>query len=234
MFMNSPNIFIEYATLMAAGVTAIGTIVLACLTYVLAKHTNRANEISSSPIVIVTMTPNMWGVIHIDLEVENVGEATAFNVEINYEPELIAWADREDRRVPYTKVSVLKPGQILRASLDRYERYADIEYIANVSWTRSPNSNKREEIQYTLTVKDIAEATYLGSRDATVQIAEQIKKLREDWKSIASGYKRLKSDVFTQENRDDETEARRQNIERQRARRGHTSVKNSDSSENSN
>ena len=134
-------------------------------------------------------------------------------------------ADSKDRTVPYTRVAVLKPRQVLRATLDRYDRYADVEYIASVSWARTPNGQNRESIEYTLTVKDIAEATYLGSRDATVQIAEQIKKLREDWKNIASGYKRLRSDIFTQENRDSESEAQRQNIEKQRAKRRQTNKK---------
>jgi len=224
--MSTFNPFIEYATLFAAGVTALGTIVLACLTAVLAKHTKRANEISSSPIVVVTMTPNMWGVIHIDIEVQNVGEATAFDIEINYEPELIAWADTEDRAVPYTRVSVLKPGQVLRASLDRYERYAGQEYTAKVSWSRIPNGKKRETLEYTLTVKDIAEATYLGSRDATVQMAEQLKKMREDWKNIAAGSSKLNSNVFTQEDRDNEVEARRLSRERHRAEREQRAVNN--------
>ena len=230
--MIASSLFIEYATLIAAGVTAFGTIVLALLTFVLAKHTKRANEISSSPIVVVTMTPNMWGVNHIDIEVENVGEATAFDIEIDYEPELVAWSSNEDRKVPYTKVAVLKPGQLLRASLDKYDNYADTEYKAKLSWARKPMSKKRETIEHTLTVKDIAEATYLGSRDATVQIAEQVKKIREDWKNIANGYNRLNSDVYTQADRTAENEARRQSLERQLAKRQQNSTPDSSKNEN--
>ncbi|MGN9525175.1 hypothetical protein ACTMQE_00820 [Escherichia coli] len=46
--------------------------------------------------------------------------------------------------------------------------------------------------------------SYLGARSPLTQIAEQIKGIREDWKPIAQGAKKVKADVYTSSDRNEE------------------------------
>lgn len=46
----------------------------------------------------------------------------------------------------------------------------------------------------------------LGAASPEVQIAEQVKKLREDWRPVAYGQRRLKADAYTQADREREAE----------------------------
>jgi len=85
-------------------------------------------DAAAQPQVVANIVPNQWSVIHLDLAVENTGNATAFDIEISFEPPLENGQARGEKiGLPFRRISVLKPGQTLQSYLSDvgdYGRFA--------------------------------------------------------------------------------------------------------------
>jgi hypothetical protein len=55
---------------------------------------------------------------------------------------------------------------------------------------------------------DYADFGHLGARTPFVQMAEQLQKIREDWRYVASGSRHLKADTYSGEDREKERKRR--------------------------
>ena len=173
----------------------------------LAKETKRMADLSARPQIVASIIPNQWSTIHLDVQVENTGNASAFEIEISFDPPLENGEAREDRVIPFEQISVLKPGQVLQSYLSGVGDYLKQKFTVTASWKLHPDATERENLVYTLNMSDYQGISYLGSRDPVVQIAEQIKKLRDDWRYVASGSRKIKTDVHTSDDRRREQEA---------------------------
>lgn len=201
--------FATYAALFGSFATAIATVALWYVTGVLAKETKRMADASAQPQVVAMIVPNMWSTRHFDIAVENTGNATAFDIEVAFDPPLTNGEARPERSaIPFQRVSVLKPGQSLTSYLSDVGDYLDRNFRVIVSWKLTPLAKDREELTYWLNMTEYRDVSYLGSRDPNVQVAEQIKKLREDWQWIASGSKKIQADVFSSMDRELERKMR--------------------------
>ncbi len=127
-----------------------------------------------------------------------------YNVEVVFDPPLVNAEHREKSEIPFSKVSVLKNGQSLTSNLCKYEQIKDQIYNINISWASKPKSNDRETNEYVYDMATFEGISYLGARSPLTQIAEQIKGIREDWKPIAQGAKKVKADVYTSSDRNEE------------------------------
>lgn len=70
-----------------------------------------------------------------------------------------------------------------------------------------PNSKRRETLVYDLAITDYDDVTQLGASSPFVQMAEQLKKLREDWQYIAKGSRKVSVNSFTRADREAERAA---------------------------
>tara|TARA_R100001086_G_C11807703_1_gene250610 strand:+ start:362 stop:601 length:240 start_codon:yes stop_codon:yes gene_type:complete len=61
---------------------------------------------------------------------------------------------------------------------------------------------------------DYTDVSYLGARSPFTQIADEMKKLREDWRYVASGRKRVAANVYSSEDRDLEKAQKRELYDR--------------------
>lgn len=189
-------------TAIAAILTAVATFFLWRVTKLLAAETKRMVDASVQPHVVVTLEPNMWAAFHFDINISNVGNAAAYDIEINFDPPLINAKHRKQRAIPFNKVSVLKNGQSLISNICEYEQLKDKVFKVTVSWTKKVGDSSRQVHEYNYDMSSFDGVSYLGARNPLTQIAEQIKKIREDWQYIASGGKRLKTDVYTEDDRE--------------------------------
>ncbi|MFX0976415.1 hypothetical protein ABEM01_09375 [Escherichia coli] len=147
---------------------------------------------------------NPWAAFYFDINIANTGNAPAYNVEVVFDPPLVNAEHREKSEIPFSKVSVLKNGQSLTSNLCKYEQIKDQIYNINISWASKPKSNDRETNEYVYDMATFEGISYLGARSPLTQIAEQIKGIREDWKPIAQGAKKVKADVYTSSDRNEE------------------------------
>lgn len=169
-----------------------------------ADETKRIVDASAQPHIVVTLEPNPWAAFYFDINIANTGNAPAYNVEVVFDPPLVNAEHREKSEIPFSKVSVLKNGQSLTSNLCKYEQIKDQIYNINISWASKPKSNDRETNEYVYDMATFEGISYLGARSPLTQIAEQIKGIREDWKPIAQGAKKVKADVYTSSDRNEE------------------------------
>lgn len=194
-----------WGTLAGTIATAIATFFLWRVTRILAVETKRMADASAQPQVVVNITPNQWALNHVNLVAENTGNATAFDVEIAFDPPLENGEVRSpDRAIPFQKISLLKPGQSLSSYLSEASAVLEKTYNVQVSWKPLPNSADRQTLSYLFSMKDYTGMTQLGAADPIIQIADQVKNIREDWRNVARGHHRLKADIYTEAERQHE------------------------------
>jgi hypothetical protein len=192
------------AAAIGAAVTAVATIALWRVTATLAKETTRMADATGQPQIVATLRPNRWTVKYADLTITNSGNASAFAIRMEFDPPL--QVDDEDpqpdqRGMPFRQVSILRPGESLSSDVGRSFPLLEKSYRVTTSWLRHPQALKRESLSYTLSLADHRDAAQLGAADPLVQIADEVKHIRDDWRGVASGHRRTKADVFTSADR---------------------------------
>jgi type II secretory pathway pseudopilin PulG len=185
-----------------AVVTAIATIVLALLTWVLARATNAMAKASSQAQVVASLEINQWSLMHMDLVVSNAGNAPAFDIQISFDPAIPDNQLGAAKDTIFNNISILRPGQTLTSAGSDFEAVKDFKTTITTSWRRHPSSKTRETLAYSFDLSGYKNMSVLGRRSPELQMAEEIKKLRDDWKNIASGYRGIKSEIYTQADRD--------------------------------
>ncbi|TCV91721.1 hypothetical protein [Biostraticola tofi] len=188
----------------AALLTAVATFFLWRVTRLLADETKRMVDASAQPHVVVTLEPNPWVAFYFDINIANTGNAPAYNIEVLFDPPLVNAEHRINRDIPFSNVSVLKNGHSLNSSLCKYEQIKDQVYLVSISWSKHPGSSEREKNEYSYDMASFEGVSYLGARNPMTQIAEQMKKLREDWRPVSQGNKKIKSDVYSQDDRNED------------------------------
>ena len=188
----------------AALLTAVATFFLWRVTRLLADETKRMVDASVQPHVVVTLEPNSWAAFYFDINIANTGNAPAYNIEVEFNPPLVNAEHRKNRGIPFSKVSVLKNGHSLNSNLCKYEQIKDQVYSISISWSKQPDSTERERNEYSYDMASFEGVSYLGARSPMTQIAEQVKKIREDWRPISQGAKKVRADVYTSSDRNEE------------------------------
>ncbi|WP_244492559.1 hypothetical protein [Escherichia coli] len=92
----------------------------------------------------------------------------------------------------------MKNGHSLNSSLCKYDQIKDQVYSVSISWSKQPGSTERERNEYSYDMASFEGVSYLGARSPMTQIAEQMKKIREDWRPISQGSKKLKQTTIIQ------------------------------------
>ncbi|MER9528811.1 hypothetical protein NKI89_03220 [Mesorhizobium sp. M0309] len=192
-------------------VTAAATIGLGFFTWVLARETKRLSRATAQAHVVATLEPNHWSLMHVDLIVTNTGNAAAHDVAVTFSPEFEKDGHKDKRR-PLTHISVLKPGQSLSSYVGEYNLFHDKTFQVSTSWRHHPGEREHQSLSYELSMGDYENYGHLGARSPFIQIAEELKKLREDWQWVARGSHRIKTDSYSGDDREKE----RKRLEAQR------------------
>ncbi|WP_296250887.1 hypothetical protein [uncultured Enterobacter sp.] len=188
----------------AALLTAIATFFLWRVTRILAEETKRMVDASEQPQVVATLEPNAWSMLYFDISVVNTGNAPAFNIEVTFDPPLENASHRKDKTIPLKQISVLRNGQQMTSNLCEYKQIEGKVFQVSISWTKKPNSTVKEIMSYTYDMASFAGISQLGAKNPMTEISQQIKGIREDWKHIAKGTRRIQTDIYDSEDRIDE------------------------------
>ena len=208
------NIIIAIGSALGTSITAIATFFLWRVTKTLAHETTRLAEAAAQPHVVVTIKPNRWSLRHFDINIDNTGNATAYEIFVEFDPPLQNGEARGERiAVPFQKVSVLKPGQGMSSYLSEFDKLNEKTYRVNVSWKRDSSNDLRQINSYILNMADYEGISHLGD-EPLVEITKRIKKIEESWAPVAKGQKRTRVDIFSSFDR--LHEAREANRQRRR------------------
>ncbi|RUW77706.1 MULTISPECIES: hypothetical protein [unclassified Mesorhizobium] len=184
-------------------ITALATMALGVFTWVLARETNRLSSATSQAHVVATLEPNQWALNHVDLIVTNTGNGSAHDVAIAFNPELEKYQGESKDR-PLRHIGLLKPGQSVSSYVGDNKLYHDKTYQVSTSWKHRPGERERQSLSYELSMGDYEGYGHLGARSPFIQMAEQLKKLREDWEWVARGSHKIKTDNYSSSDREKE------------------------------
>lgn len=198
---------ISWLTVLSSIVTAGATFALWYATRQLVRSTNFMAEKTSQPHIVATLEPNQWSMNHFNLHVVNSGSGTAYKIEISFDPALPKADSRKALDTPLRKISVLRPGQAMFSYLCDYQLIKNQRFTVKVCWNNTSNTEIIEENSYTFDMGDFENLSGLGNSTPQVKIANELEKLRNDWNNVATGFKRLKTDVYSSKDRADERNA---------------------------
>jgi hypothetical protein len=184
--------------------TAVATILLWLVTKRLYAATQRLAEASARPQIVAVIRPNKWSINHADIEITNTGNATAFDIIIEFDPPIDRTGTMANRPMPLQKISLLRPNDSISSSLTDINSILKSRYSVTISWKSSPNSCTKQVLNYILDMNDYNGWGNLGSVDPLTAIAKQIENIRNDWRNITSGSKKINVNSFTSEDRDRE------------------------------
>lgn len=170
----------EWVTAGGTVALVIATAVLAYLTWVLARATHR-------PSVILTFEPNHWALTWLDMHVVNEGNATAFDIKIAMDPELPGRDNDKSPAIIPESISALRAGQVLKRYACESVLVLDTIFTVTISWRASPKG-RISSITYDVDMSYLKGHGSLGG-EPMVQIANEIKKLREHVGNIARSKK---------------------------------------------
>jgi hypothetical protein len=213
----------EWVSAALTGVTALATLVLAAVTWLLWKSTQRMAAATSEPFVVATLEPSRWAFVYLELHIENTGTGPAFDVQISFDPPLLRDASDSltnagnDHNAPLNALSILRPSQSFRDPVGRAGNLLANDYRVTVSWRVTPQSRDRVSTSYDLDLSQFKSMMQLGGGDPLVKVAEEMTKLRDRLEPILRGAVRLDVDVYTQEERERERAAQVAAFERMRA-----------------
>lgn len=194
-------------------VTALATIVLAALTWALARATKAMAAATSSANVVASLETNQWSWMHVDLIVHNTGNAPAFDVSVQFLPPLPRMEGVKDRAPPFGKISILRPGHWLSSNINDFKSVSEHSYQVSIRWRSSPSAREWSATAYEIDLRAMGALSRLGAVSPGVQIAEQLKYIREDWQGAARGQRRIEVNHHTHEDRVREHEEDRVQME---------------------
>ena len=201
----------DWADTLIAG----GTIVLAAVTALLAWYTKRLADVTIRPSVVATLEPSRWSHIHFDLHVENEGTAAAFDIRTTFTPPIDLHHVKEGDQAPLKELSILRAGQRMTSFVTSFEELEGKSFRVEVSWSRKPNGSKREAVAYNFDMRSFDGVSTLG-KDPAVQVAEEIKKLRELVQRAVTG-SRISVNIYSSDDRERAQQMIRERRDAQRA-----------------
>lgn len=190
-----------YVEHLSGTVTALATLALAFLTWILARATIAMAKATSSANVVASLETSQWSWRHLDLVVHNTGNAPAFDVTVQFDPPLPYMTKREADETPFGKISILRPGHLLSSNVNEFQSVSKNVYRVTVEWRTTPDAKRPQSNTYDIDMSGLGAISRLGSGSPEVQMAEQIKKIREDWQAVAQGNRRLQVNQYSNEDR---------------------------------
>jgi hypothetical protein len=146
------------------------------------------------PLVTASLEPSTGDREHVDLVVENSGFVPAFDVRVVAMPEIPTEEGWEDRPAGWHDVSLLRPGQSMRAYACRAERLVDLERLIEISWKKRPDAQQRASIRYRLDMRSYAFQVPYAPPTERDELLSELRLFRRDWRPLARGDRPLRID----------------------------------------
>lgn len=200
-------------TVIFTAVVTAATAVYAILTYVLVKETRLMRQVQTEPKIEIT-AKSLDVAIHIlRLHIRNIGLGPALNV--RFTPKVVVGNEaakgliREFTETNFFKVglSYFGPGQERLSSYTQLTQNHEGKLESVIAFDVEYESTTGKKYKETLLI-DMSEhkGAYQLGKPHMYSIAQSLEKLQKDIGHIVSGFKRIRADVFTAEDREAEAE----------------------------
>lgn len=233
---------------LSAWVSALATVCIAILTIFLAKETWFLRNIQLSQIEQIrknSIKPNIdlylksspAAFSFIDVHIINNGTGSAQNVIFTFENKNIKETEVFDHVVSlFKKLNILKNGisslgvnekrlGFVLNFIELNKTHKDIIFEANivVNIEYEDIEGDKYKSKTTMNFSEFLGLTELGGGDPLHKISTSLDKIQKDVGHFASGYKKIKTDVYTKDDRDKEREERDKQMDEIRARQNENS-----------
>lgn len=142
-------------------------------------------EATSQPHVVATIILNKRSFHHFDIQVENTGNATAYDISVEFKTiNKTEESSTEDIKIPFQYISVLKPNQTMTSYLSEYQKLKGKVYDVHITWKQKASNEERQYNSYTLNMTDYEAITQLGN-DPLVDIEKHLKAIERNLLSIS-------------------------------------------------
>jgi hypothetical protein len=209
------------------GVVTIATAVYAVLTWKLVSETRQMREVQTEPKIEITLR-SVDEAIHIQrLQVRNIGLGPA--LQLTFRPKVLAGGGGAQTLIDeLTKTNFFTSGlSYLGPGEQRYSHYTqmtenyDAKIASVIAFDLKYKSATGKDYQEALVI-DMSEhkGSYQLGKPHLYSIAQSLEKIQKDLGHVVSGFKRIRTDVYTSEDREAENSAIRERIDRERAEPG--------------
>ena len=205
-----------------AGIVMLATVVYACLTAQLVAETKRMREVQTEPKIEITASPREEFVNIITLRIENIGLGSAYNIGFvlsglsnsTGEGQLIE--DFSKSQFLAKGLRYLGPRQILHSGFTQItENFEEkIKARLNIEVTYNNATGKTYKDTIPILFEEFDGYGSIGKPNLYA-IAQSLEKIQKNFEHLISGFKRLKVDNFTSEDRYKDEEGRKKWVSEQ-------------------
>jgi hypothetical protein len=191
-----------------SGIVMFATVVYAILTASLVKETRHMRELQTEPRIEVTASPREEFVNIITLHIKNIGLGPAYNLRFRLKGE--SQTDGENELIQdfsktqflITGLQYLGPGQELRTGFTQmsknYSSKIKAHLIVEVAYIGSTGKSYKDKIP--VYFEEFEGYGALGTPNLYA-IARSLEKIEKNFDYLASGFKRLKVDIYSEKDR---------------------------------
>ena len=212
-------------TVVFTAVVTISTVVYAVLTAVLVLETKKMREVQTEPRIEITLRPLESAINIVRLHIKNIGLGPAEN--LKFTPSVISGGEGAEKLLAEfietnffrTGLKYFGPGQEMyshysQMSQDHDQKIQSI-LLFEMEYHGVTGSKYKEK-----TIIDMSEmkGSYQLGKPNLYAISLSLEKMQKDIGHIVSGFKRIKTDTYTHEDREREYHERMQQIEELKAK----------------
>jgi len=202
-------------TVIFTAVVTLSTVVYAVLTAVLVAETRRMRQAQTEPKVEVIIKHREEWINLIHIYIRNIGLGPAYNISFDISAEAGGEGaqalidDFTEANFFKTGLKYLGPGQEQVSGLsqmtEKFEQKIQSVLVFNVRYQGATGKTFQEEFR--LDFSEFKGRSQIG-KPHLYAITQHLEKIQSDFHHIATGFKRIKADVFDSEDRDRERKER--------------------------
>jgi len=213
----------DVLTVIFTAVVTLSTVVYAILTGILVSETRKMREVQTEPKIHITLESFDFAIHIIRLNIQNIGLGPASN--LTFQPSVIAGGESAEKLLTeFTGSNFFKtglrhfgPGQNVYSTYTQTTQDFEGKSASVLSFKIEYKSatGKKYSDEIIIDMSEIKGRYQLGKPNLYA-IASSLEKLQKDVGHIVSGFKRVKADVYSSDDRKEEREERERWYEEQR------------------
>lgn len=210
-------------TVIFTAVVTLSTVVYAILTGILVSETRKMREVQTEPKIHITLESFDFAIHIIRLNIQNIGLGPARN--LTFQPSVITGGESAEKLLTeFTESNLFKTGlRHFGPGQSVYSTYTDttqdfegkLASILSFKIEYKSVTGKQYSDEIIIDISEIKGRYQLGEPNLYA-IANSLAKLQKDVGHIVSGFKRVKADVYSSDDRKEEREKRDRWYEEQR------------------
>ena len=213
-------------TVVFTAVVTISTVVYAALTAVLVSETKKMRQVQTEPKIEITLRPFEFAIHIVKLHIKNIGLGPAENLKFNSSV-LSGGEGAQKLLAEFTETNFFKTGlKYFGPGQEIYSHYSQMtqdhdQKIKSVLLFEMEYQSVTGLKYKEKTIIDMSEmkGIYQLGKPNLYTISQSLEKMQKNIGNIVSGFKRIKTDIYTHEDRDREYQEKMQQIEEMKAQR---------------